>query len=186
MRELRQALLVFIVLSIVTGLAYPLFITGLAQTFFLKKANGSLIVVGGKVVGSELIGQKFSSPRYFHGRPSANDYDAGNSGGSNLGPANEKNLKEVAARIERVRTENGLAPEQAILADLVLTSASGLDPDISLDGALLQAARVAKARDLSVENVVDMVTSMAEPIHPGGLRRVNALKLNLALDHPKG
>jgi len=186
MREFKQALLVFVVLSLMTGFVYPLFITGLSQAFFSKKANGGLIVAGGKVVGSELIGQKFSNPRYFHGRPSANDYDAGNSGGSNFGPANEKYLKEVAARIEKVRTENGLPPEQTVPADLVLASASGLDPDISLESALLQTARVAKARGMPAEKIADTVRLIAEPIYPGGLTRVNVLKLNLALDHPKG
>lgn len=186
MRELRQALFVFIVLSLVTGLAYPLFVTGLSQAFFAKKANGSLIVVGGKVVGPELIGQKFSGPRYIHGRPSANDYDAANSGGSNFGPANGKYLKEVAARIEKVRAENGLSSEQVVPADLVLASGSGLDPDISLESALLQTARVAKARGLPVEKVVHTIRLLAKPIHPGGLTRVNVLKLNLTLDHLTG
>lgn len=182
MKELGRAVLVFLVFSIITGLAYPLIITGLSQTFFPHKANGSLVRAGGRTVGSELIGQKFSSPRFFHGRPSANDHDASNSGGSNLGPASEKHLAEVAGRIKVIRTENGLPPEMPVPADLVLASGSGLDPDISLEGAVLQIPRVAKARGLPPEKIMGTVQAVAKQVYPVGWTRINVLKLNLALD----
>jgi potassium-transporting ATPase KdpC subunit len=185
MKELRQALLVFIVLSLVTGLGYPLAISGLCHYFALRNANGSLVSVRGKLAGSELIGQRFSSPHYFHGRPSANDYDASNSGGSNLGPANEKYLGEVAARINRIRSENRLSPEASVPADLVLASGSGLDPDISIEGAILQVPRIVETRGLSEKKVMNIVQAMAERPYPKGQRRVNVLKLNLALDRQK-
>jgi potassium-transporting ATPase KdpC subunit len=182
MKEFKRAALVFLVFSIITGLAYPLIITGLSQTFFPYKANGSLVRVGDRTVGSELVGQKFSSTRYFHGRPSANDYDASNSGGTNFGPASEKYLAEVVGRIKAIRTENGLSSEASVPADLVLASGSGLDADISLEAAVLQAPRVARARGLPADRVMNTVQTMAEHVYPKGWARVNVLKLNLALD----
>lgn len=182
MKELRQAFLVFIVLSLVTGIVYPLAISGLAHLLFAKKADGSLVSMKGKPVGSELIGQKFSGPQYFHGRPSTNDYDATTSGGSNFGPANEKYLRDIAARIAKVRTENRLSYMTPVPSDLVLASASGLDPDISLEGALLQVSRVARVRGLSEKEVADLVRTMVARPYGNGRPRVNVLKLNLALD----
>jgi len=183
MRSFTRALLVFVVLSIVTGLAYPFAITGLARLLFPEKAMGSLVLVGGKVVGSSLIGQKFTTPQYFHGRPSASDYDATNSGGNNFGPSNAKFIEEVAKRIASIRQEDGLAPTTPVPADLVLASASGLDPDISLAGALLQAERVAKARGLSRQRVSALVLASADRLYgPGSREMVNILDLNLSLD----
>jgi len=135
MKESVRALLIFLVFSVAAGIAYPLGITGLARLFFKEKATGSLVTDQGRAVGSALIGQKFTGARYFHGRPSANDYDAANSGGDNFGPANRKYLEEVAGRVKKTRSENGLGPDAPVPADLVLASASGLDPHISPEAA---------------------------------------------------
>jgi K+-transporting ATPase ATPase C chain len=182
MRELIRALLIFIVLSLLTGLAYPSVITGLSRLFFPGKAAGSLVTDRGRVVGSSLIGQRFTTARYFHGRPSAIDYDAGTSGGTNFGPASAKFLQEVTGRVEATRRENNLSPGAAIPADLVLASGSGLDPDISMEGALIQIPRVAKARAVSEGVLRNLVESMAEGQHAGGEARVNLLRLNMATD----
>ena len=136
MKQLMRAVLIFIVLSLMTGLAYPLVVTGLAELFFPWKASGSLITDHGRVVGSALIGQKFTKARYFHGRPSANSYDASNSGGTNFGPASAQFIQEVKARVEQTRIEDNLRPDAPIPADLVLASGSGLDPDISVEVGL--------------------------------------------------
>jgi K+-transporting ATPase ATPase C chain len=186
MKELRRALLVFVVFAVGTGLAYPLFVTGIAQLAFKDRANGSLIINNGKVTGSTLIGQRFTGPGYFHGRPSANNYDAANSGGTNFGPSNARFLEEAAKRVEKARAENGLGPEAAVPADLFLASASGLDPDISLDAALLQVPRIAKARGLPEEKVAQIVRAIAAQQSWGGRPRVNVLKLNFAIDQLKG
>jgi len=183
MRALQRALLGFIVFSVLTGLVYPFAITGLARLLFPEKAEGSLVLVKGKVVGSSLIGQKFSAPQYFHSRPSASDYDATNSGGTNFGPSNAKFIEEVKKRIARVRQEDGLSPSAPVPADLVLASASGLDPDISLEAALLQSERVAKARGLSEQRVSALILASAERLYgPGSSEMVNVLDLNLSLD----
>jgi K+-transporting ATPase ATPase C chain len=183
MRAFQRALLGFIVLSVLTGLVYPFAVTGLARLLFPEKAEGSLVSIKGKVVGSSLIGQKFSSAQYFHSRPSASDYDATNSGGTNFGPSNGKFIEEVAKRLVRLREEDGLSPAAPVPADLVLASASGLDPDISLEGALLQAERVAKARGLSSQRVSALVLASAERLYgPGSSETVNVLDLNLSLD----
>ncbi len=186
MRAFGRALLFFILFSILTGLAYPLFITGLCQLIFPHTANGSLITAGDKIVGSELIGQNFARPEYFNGRPSAIEkpYDASNSGASNFGPSNAKFLEEVGKRIGKVRQENGLNPDVPIPADLVLASGSGLDPHISLDAALIQVSRVAKARNLPEAQVRETVEKLDESPFLGLAdgKRVNVLKLNLALD----
>jgi len=181
-RELGRCFFIFIVLSVLSGLVYPFVITGLSQLFFSSQANGSMVIVGSTVKGSRLIGQSFTSLKYFHGRPSAIEkpYDAGNSGGSNYGPSNDKYLQEVDGRIKQVRNQNGMSADAAIPADLVLASASGLDPHISLEAALLQAPRVAKARGLPEENVKRLVATTAEGLW--GPTRVNVLDLNLALD----
>ena len=184
MKEFKRALLVFIIMSMLTGLDYPFVVTNVCQLLFPYQSSGSLIVADGEVVGSALVGQKFSRPGYFHGRPSAVDYDAGNSGASNLGPSNAKFLDEVCQRIEEVRRENGFDSSAGLPADLVLASGSGLDPDISLDAALIQVSRIARARGLSEPQVRTLVEKLAKPPFLGltGFAHVNVLKLNLALD----
>ena len=182
MKELIRAILIFVVFSVITGLAYPLGITGAARLFFADKAAGSLITDKGRVVGSALIGQKFASARYFNSRPSANDYDATNSGGTNFGPASAKHLKEVAARVKKERDDNGIAPGAAVPADLVLASASGLDPHITIEAALVQVSRVAASRGLAPEDLKALVESAAEGTYVGGQRRVNVVRLNMATD----
>jgi len=186
MRAFKHALTLFILFSVLTGLAYPLLITGLCQLIFPHKANGSLIIANGRAVGSDLIGQNFTSPKYFNGRPSAIEkpYDASNSGASNFGPSNAKFLEQVSKRIEQTRKENGLEPTASIPADLVSTSGSGLDPHISLDAALIQVPRVATARKLPAAHVRETVEKLAESLLLGlaGQKRVNVVQLNLALD----
>jgi potassium-transporting ATPase KdpC subunit len=184
MKEIRTAFLVILVSSLLLGVVYPLLLTGIGQLAFPWRANGSLVSVGGRVVGSELLGQSFSSPRYFHGRPSLSDYDAMASGASNLGPSNRTLLLVVQERVNRVRFENALPSGAPVPADLVLSSASGLDPEISFEGALLQVDRVAAARGLDVSVVHRLVEKMAVGpfLAAFGDRRVNVLRLNLALD----
>ena len=186
MRAFIRTLLLFALFTVLTGLVYPFFITGLCQLIFPYKADGSLIVASGKIVGSNLIGQNFTSPKYFNGRPSAIEkpYDASNSGASNFGPSNAKFLEEVGKRIAKVRRENGLGPDATIPADLVLASGSGLDPHISLDGALIQVPRVAKTRKLPEAQVRETVERLAETPFLGltGQKKVNVVQLNLALD----
>jgi K+-transporting ATPase ATPase C chain len=183
-REVKPAVLLFVVFSVLTGLVYPLFITGVVQVAMPERASGSLIVVDGKVVGSELIGQMFTDPGYFHGRPSAVGYSANSSGASNLGPSSTKLMEQVSQRVAEVRSENNLPPDTSVPADLVLASGSGLDPHISPDAALIQVKRVAKARGLPEEDVTALVQSRIEPAQFGVLvqNRVNVLKLNMALD----
>jgi len=184
MKEARTALLVIAALTLLLGVAYPLIVTGIGQLVAPNRANGSFIDVDGRTVGSELIGQAFTSARYFHGRPSASGYDPMASGGSNLGPSNPALHQSVFERMEVIRRENRLPSAQPIPADLVLASASGLDPEISLDAALLQVARVAAARGLAEHAVRAVVESkIREPfLGAFGERRLNVLELNLALD----
>jgi K+-transporting ATPase ATPase C chain len=186
MKAFKCALLFFVLFSVLTGLVYPFLITGLCQLIFTHKANGSLIVANGNVIGSGLIGQSFTSAKYFNGRPSAIEkpYDASNSGASNFGPSNAKFLGETGKRIEKVRQENGLRPDASVPADLVLASGSGLDPHITLDAALIQVPRVASARKLPEAQVRRLVDDMTEAPFLGlaGEKRVNVLKLNLAID----
>ena len=184
MKEIRTAFLVILVFSLLLGVVYPLLMTGIGQLAFPSRANGSLVSVGGHVVGSELIGQSFVSARYFHGRPSPSDYDAMASGASNFGPTNSAFLLEVKTRVDRLLRENDLARGTSVPADLVLASASGLDPDISLEGALLQVDRVSAARGLDIAVVRALVQQMTRGPFLGafGDPRVNVLQLNLALD----
>ena len=183
---LRPALTLFVVLSLITGLLYPLLVTGVAQTAFPHQANGSLITQGGKAVGSELIGQAFTEPGHFWGRPSATTpmpYNASASGGSNLGPTNPALTDAVKARIEALRAADP-GNTRPVPVDLVTASASGLDPQISPAAADYQAARVAKARGLPLAQVQALVQQHTESPWLGvlGEPRVNVLALNLALE----
>jgi K+-transporting ATPase ATPase C chain len=176
-----------IALTVLLGLAYPLAMTGLAQTLFRSKADGSLVTRNGAVVGSGLIGQGFAAPQYFHPRPSAagtNGYDATASGASNLGPTNPTLEQTVADRAKAYRTENGLAADAPVPVDAVTASGSGLDPSISVANADLQAPRVARARSMTVEQVLTLVKShtAGRPLGILGEPSVNVLELNLALD----
>jgi K+-transporting ATPase ATPase C chain len=195
LREIRPAIVLLLTLTLITGLAYPLAMTVLAGTIFPKQAEGSLIEVDGKVVGSALIGQEFKDDRYFHGRPSATTapdpadstktvpapYNAANSGGSNLGPTSKALNDRIKDDVAKLKAEN---PGADVPVDLVTTSASGLDPDISPEAALFQLPRVARARKLPVEQVRQLVAQYTEGRLAGliGEPRVNVLALNLALD----
>src|SRR5262245_1480135 len=195
LKEIRPAIMLLIVLTLITGLAYPLAMTGIAVTLFPKNAQGSLIERDGKVVGSASIGQEFKSDRYFHGRPSVTTgpdpadpsksvvqpYNAANSMGSNLGPTNKALATRVAEEVNRLKQEN---PNMPVPIDLVTTTGSGLDPDISPEAAFFQVPRVAKARGLPEERLRQLVETHIERRVLGvlGEPRVNVLLLNLALD----
>ena len=178
MKQLRQAVILLILFTIILGFVYPMLITGIAQLAFKKQADGSLIEINGRVVGSELIGQPFASERYFHSRPSAVNYDAANSGGSNLGPLNNS-LKEAmqSAKCKVQKDCNASVP-----SDLLTASASGLDPHISVESAMIQVSRVAKARGWSEASVKAVVEQQIERF-PFSDPIVNVLKLNLVLDN---
>ena len=182
--DLKTAMLLFVGFTLLTGLVYPLLMTGIIQIALPEQASGSMIVVNGKIVGSELIGQNFSSPGYFHGRPSAVNYAGNGSGASNFGPTNAKLMEQVSQRISEVRAENNLSSNATVPSELVLASASGLDPHISMEGAMLQVPRVANARGIPVSEVKVLVYQHIEPAQFGimGQERVNVLNLNLALD----
>jgi len=183
-KEIKTAVLIFIAFSLLTGLIYPLLMTGIIQMAIPERASGSLVVMDGRIIGSELIGQNFSGPGYFHGRPSAVGYMANGSGGSNLGPTSSKLMEETQNRIESVRLENGLSFDIPVPADLVLASGSGLDPHISVEGAILQVPRIARSRDLPEFKVMALVNQSIEPAILGifGQDRVNVLRLNIGLD----
>jgi potassium-transporting ATPase KdpC subunit len=189
MLQLKRSLLVFVWLSIFCGLVYPLAVTGVAQIFFPAQSNASLIQKGNAVVGSHLIGQSFTRPEYFHGRPSATDppYDASGSGGSTLAPSNKKLIKQAQIRVAQIRKDNRLSDTAFVPADLVLASASGLDPHIAPASALLQANRVAKERNIPQALAEDLIQQCTEQPLLGvwGKERVNVLELNLALDKMK-
>jgi K+-transporting ATPase ATPase C chain len=195
LKEIRPAIIVLVVLTLITGLAYPLAMTAIAGAIFPKQAQGSLIERNGKVVGSALIGQEFKDDKYFHGRPSATTapdpadstktvpapYNAANSGGSNLGPTSKALNDRVKEDVDKLKAENASVP---VPVDLVTTSASGLDPDISPEGALFQVPRVAKARQMPEDRLRQLITENTEGRLAGllGEPRVNVLALNLALD----
>jgi potassium-transporting ATPase KdpC subunit len=185
-RQIIPAIVAFLVFTVLVGLLYPLAITGIAQVAFPSKADGSLVKQDGKVVGSNLIGQNFSGPQYFHPRPSSagDGYDAMSSSASNLGPSNPELLQEVRKRIRLYRAENGLPPSQEVPADAVTGSGSGLDPMISPKNARLQAQRVADARGMTLDQVMALVGAKTTGRSLGFLGEpgVNVLELNLALD----
>jgi potassium-transporting ATPase KdpC subunit len=194
-REIRPAILVLVLLTLITGLVYPLAMTAITGAIFAKQAQGSLIERDGKVIGSALIGQEFKEDKYFHGRPSATTapdpadstktvpapYNAANSGGSNLGPTSKALNERIKEDVDRLKTEN---PSAVVPIDLVTASGSGLDPDISPEGALFQVPRVAKARNIPEDRVRQLVAENTSGRLAGllGEPRVNVLALNLALD----
>ena len=185
MKQLWIALKATVVLTVLTGIAYPLIVTGLAKVIFPHQAGGSMLPLNGRIVGSELIGQRFTKPEYFHGRPSAagDGYDGLSSGGSNLGPTSQKLADRVKDDVARFRAENP-AYTGPVPADLVTASGSGLDPHVSPEAAEAQAARVAAARGIGVDRVRALIAANTEDRQLGflGEARVNVLKLNVALD----
>ena len=195
LREIRPAIILLVALTLITGLAYPLAMTGLAQVLFPQQANGSMIEKDGKIVGSAQIGQVFAGDKYFHGRPSATNapdpkdatktvdapYNAANSMGSNLGPTNKALIERVKGDVDKLKEENPSAP---VPIDLVTTSGGGLDPHISPEAAFFQVPRIAKARNLPVDRLRQLVGQHVEGRTLGflGEPRVNVLALNMALD----
>jgi K+-transporting ATPase ATPase C chain len=186
-KNLITAILMTVVTTVLLGIVYPLLVTGISQVLFHDKANGQLISKDGAVIGSRIIGQPFVGPKYFHSRPSAagNGYDAANSGGTNLGPTNQKLIDRVKQDTSSVQGEN---PSTPVPVDLITTSASGLDPDITPAAAEFQVPRIARERGLSEAAVRELVRRYTQQRQLGflGEVRVNVLELNLALDQTSG
>lgn len=186
--EFMTAIKVFIGFAVTLGILYPVCITGIAQLTMKDKANGSLIEKNDKILGSILIGQKFDKPEYFNSRSSAVDYNASSSGASNLGPTSKKLIEQTQKRINEVKVSNNLNNDANVPADMVLTSASGLDPHISVENAKIQADRIAKIRHLKVEKINELISKNIDDDFLGlwGQQGVNVLKLNIELDKIAG
>ncbi|HSX26980.1 MAG TPA: K(+)-transporting ATPase subunit C [Chlamydiales bacterium] len=186
--SLKPAFLSLLLLSLILGLIYPLFMTAIGELFFHKETNGSLLSRDGKIIGSQWIAQNFTRAEYFHPRPSSagdKGYDAANSSASNLGPTSQKLIDTLRERAAAYRVENNLAPDAPIPAEAVTASGSGLDPHISPANALLQANRIATARGFPIEKLKEMIEEYTEKPMLGflGEKKINVLRLNLALDH---
>jgi len=187
-KEILTALKVFLGFTLILGVAYPLLITTIAQLAMPHKANGSILEQNGKIIGSTLIGQNFDKPEYFNSRPSSVDYNAQASGGSNLAPTSQKLANRVSFDVKKIQKENNLQKNNSVPADAVLTSASGLDPHISIENALLQLPRVAKERKLSELKIKKLINKNTDSDFIGiwGQSGVNVLKLNTELDKVSG
>ena len=181
-KQLKTSIIMILIMTVVTGLIYPVTVTLLAQLFFSNQANGSLLFKDKKIIGSKLIGQNFTSAKYFHPRISESNYDACKSGGSNLGPTSKKLIERITTNIVKLQKENsGIS----VPIDLVTSSASGLDPHITPEAALFQALRISTIRDVSEEKIINLIKKHIEPKLFGvfGEERINVLILNLALDN---
>lgn len=187
MNELIRSIKAFFVFTILLGVIYPIFTTFMAQLLFPYQANGSLVYANNAVIGSELIGQNFDRPEYFNSRPSAIDYNAQGSGGSNLAPTNKKLAQRVKAQINKIKKENKLSIDSKLPADMILTSASGLDPHISLTNVKIQAKRVSIIRNIPEDKLKNLIEKCTDTDFIGlwGQPGVNVLKLNTALDKIK-
>lgn len=182
MKQLKISILMLFIFTVITGGIYPLLITGIGMVFFQGKINGSLIEKNGSVIGSELIGQKFEKPEFFQGRPSAVNYDAAGSGGSNYGPTNKKFIEEVKNRTVKIRKDFNLSDKISLPSDFIFASGSGLDPHISIKSAMIQADRIAAVRKIDksiVENIIN--SNRIKQYYFGGLPYVNVLKMNIDL-----
>ena len=183
LNELKRALIIFGTLAVILGLIYPLTITGISQLAFPYQANGEIVKINGDIVGSELIGQNFDGPQYFQSRPSAIDYNASTSGGSNYGPTNKLLINRVNETINEIKVNDSLSSNTTIPSDLVLASGSGLDRYISVESALIQVPRIAKLDILTNQQLIDLIQNTEETPFPWvGKPVVNVLKLNLALN----
>lgn len=187
MKQMKISILMLLIFTILTGVIYPVLITGIGCTLFKEKTDGSLIIKNGTVIGSSLIGQKFEKPGYFQGRPSAVSYDAGGSGGSNLGPTNKKLINIVAARAEQVKKDFEVSSDVSLPPDFIFASGSGLDPHISIESAKLQVLKIASVRKMDKSVIDEIINSLSErQLYIYGNRYVNVLKLNTALDRKGG
>ena len=183
MKQLKISIIMLLIFTLLTGLIYPVLVTGIGQVFFLEKINGSLVYDYAAVKGSTLIGQKFESLKFFHGRPSSVNYDASGSGGSNLGPSNKKLFEEVVNRAVQARKDFNIPDNAVIPADMLFASASGLDPHISFEAAMLQAPGIATVRGKDISGIISLINSnCVRQYFFTGDRYVNVLMLNLALE----